>query len=302
MTTTKMTPVVTIRTVTSLGKIGKTITALISHPERNPPQEKNTAYWEKKQAERKVGKIKTGQFSAMSFDPSGKLYLDDDEFEALLWESNDQLLVFPGSDKSSHWESDWSSEDVKMTQTEKQLSTDDMLRPAELLAHSVDCCSLPLPASSSTRSPTSPSHNYCSHRRNRQRKDREHLFKPRPYRIHSDEEDKEGSDKLAGGKTTRHGTKTHTTIDYALASVSILDDHDVSDIEVLPYDPNLSDHCAIRVTLQATFFATATTDAPPTPQAPAPPLENRNPISDPCDCPKTEADTLLKELLAENRL
>ncbi|KAK4699156.1 hypothetical protein P7C70_g7110, partial [Phenoliferia sp. Uapishka_3] len=97
-------------------------------PRKEYTAEEKAAYWEKKQAERKAaggsGKPKTGQFSAMNFDPSGELYLDDEEFDALLWESNDQPLVFPGDDESSHWESDWSSDDVEMTDTEKQLSTD----------------------------------------------------------------------------------------------------------------------------------------------------------------------------------
>ncbi|KAK4690775.1 hypothetical protein P7C70_g9493, partial [Phenoliferia sp. Uapishka_3] len=77
-----------------------------------------------------------------------------------------------------------------------------------------------------------------------------------------------GTDKIAGGKTTRHGTKTHTTIDYALASASILDAHDIADFEVFPYDHTLSDHCAIRVTLAASFLTAPLEDPNPAPTAP----------------------------------
>ncbi|KAK4700586.1 hypothetical protein P7C70_g5660, partial [Phenoliferia sp. Uapishka_3] len=111
-----------------------------------------------------------------------------------------------------------------------------------------------------------------------------------------------GTDKAAGGLTTHQGPKTRTTIDYALASASLLDAHDITDFEVLPYLRHISDHCAIRVTLLTEFTTIANTTTASGPNVPTAPLENRNPVSDPRERPHLHADTLLEELLTASEL
>ncbi|KAK4702956.1 hypothetical protein P7C70_g3260, partial [Phenoliferia sp. Uapishka_3] len=107
-----------------------------------------------------------------------------------------------------------------------------------------------------------------------------------------------GSDKLAGGLTTHQGPQTRTTIDYALASASLLDSHSIIDFEVLPYDKKLSDHSAIRVTLE-TEFSVPDPSATAAARDPLPPLTNRNPTSDPRLRAPTHADSLLEEMLLD---
>ncbi|KAK4705059.1 hypothetical protein P7C70_g1147, partial [Phenoliferia sp. Uapishka_3] len=111
-----------------------------------------------------------------------------------------------------------------------------------------------------------------------------------------------GTDKAAGGMTTHQGPRTRTTIDYALASASMLDAHDILDFEVLPYDRELSDHCAIRVTFQTEIDIPVTpTIDPPADPAIDIPLANRNPISDPRERASTHADVLLEDLLLDSK-